>query len=86
MNDDLYGKEKVKSFFIGDLTKGYPEIASDSYDVVVCEQVLEHLSELNIAMKTPNECLSREARQLLACQFFPPVDSPYSTIRSAYLG
>src|SRR6202040_3217111 len=31
-----------RSMFIGDLTQGYPELASASYDVVVCEQVLEH--------------------------------------------
>lgn len=72
MNDDLYGKEKVKSFFIGDLTKGYPEIASDSYDVVVCEQVLEHLSELNIAMKTIERVLKPGGTAIVGVPIFPP--------------
>jgi len=32
-----------RCIFYGDLTKGYPELPDASYDVVICEQVLEHL-------------------------------------------
>src|SRR5712671_4190231 len=39
----LYRKDLYRDYFIGDLTRGYPEINSERYDVVVCEQVLEHL-------------------------------------------
>ena len=66
---DLYGE-----FFVGDLTGGYPEIASDRYDVVVCEQVLEHLGTLDVAIAT----LARIVRPggVLAIGvpiFFPPL-------------
>jgi 2-polyprenyl-3-methyl-5-hydroxy-6-metoxy-1,4-benzoquinol methylase len=35
-----YRKELYHEFFVGDLLKGYPEIWSNSYDVVVCEQCI----------------------------------------------
>jgi len=41
-----------REYFIGDLTGGYPEIGSERYDVVVCEQVLEHLDRLDRAIAT----------------------------------
>jgi SAM-dependent methyltransferase len=48
----LYKKELYREFFIGDLAGGYPEIGSGRYDVVVCEQVLEHLNSLDRAIAT----------------------------------
>jgi SAM-dependent methyltransferase len=49
---ELYKRELYHEFFIGDLADGYPEIGSDCYDVVVCEQVLEHLDTLDQAIAT----------------------------------
>ncbi|MBV9824600.1 MAG: class I SAM-dependent methyltransferase [Alphaproteobacteria bacterium] len=51
-DDVRYRRERYDEFFAGDLTQGYPEIASDHYDVAVCEQVLEHLDKLDTALKT----------------------------------
>jgi 2-polyprenyl-3-methyl-5-hydroxy-6-metoxy-1,4-benzoquinol methylase len=48
----LYRKELYENYFIGDLTGGYPEIPSAHYDIVVCEQVLEHLDRLDTALAT----------------------------------
>jgi 2-polyprenyl-3-methyl-5-hydroxy-6-metoxy-1,4-benzoquinol methylase len=48
----LYRKDAYAEYFIGDLTGGYPEIASARYDIVVCEQVLEHLDRLDTALDT----------------------------------
>ena len=48
----LYRKELYRDYFIGDLTQGYLEIPSGHYDVVVCEQVLEHLDALDTAIAT----------------------------------
>ena len=48
----LYKPELYHEFFIGDLAEGYPEIAAERYDVVVCEQVLEHLDSLDRAIAT----------------------------------
>ena len=36
-------RSSTANLFIGDLTQGYPELVTASYDVVICEQVLEHL-------------------------------------------
>jgi SAM-dependent methyltransferase len=46
----IYKRELYREFFIGDLARGYPEIESERYDVVVCEQVLEHLDSLDTAI------------------------------------
>jgi SAM-dependent methyltransferase len=54
----LFKKDLYREFFLGDLAGGYPEIPSNRYDVVVCEQVLEHLSSLDTAIAT----LSRVTR------------------------
>lgn len=48
----LYRKELYEGYFIGDLIGGYPEIPSGHYDIVVCEQVLEHLPSLDAALDT----------------------------------
>jgi 2-polyprenyl-3-methyl-5-hydroxy-6-metoxy-1,4-benzoquinol methylase len=42
----------TSDYVVGDLTGGYPEIPSEHYDVVVCEQVLEHLAALDTAIAT----------------------------------
>ncbi len=47
-----YKRELYREFFMGDLAEGYPEIESEHYDVVVCEQVLEHLDRLDTAIAT----------------------------------
>jgi SAM-dependent methyltransferase len=48
----LYKKELYQEFFIDDLSRGCPGIGSEHYDVVVCEQVLEHLDSLDTAITT----------------------------------
>jgi SAM-dependent methyltransferase len=46
----LYKRELYHEFFVGDFAEGYPEIGAEPYDVVVCEQVLEHLDRLDRAI------------------------------------
>ena len=48
----MHSRELYRTFFIGDLAAGYPEIPSERYDIVVCEQVLEHLGRLDTALDT----------------------------------
>src|SRR5205085_7435213 len=45
----LYRKDLYRDYVVGDLTGGYPEIPSEHYEIVVCEQVLEHLAALDSA-------------------------------------
>jgi SAM-dependent methyltransferase len=64
--------EAYRDFFIGDLTGGYPEIASDRYDVVVCEQVLEHLAALDTALATLVRVTRPGGRLVIGVPIFPP--------------
>ena len=67
-----YKKELYRKYFLGDLTAGYPEIGSESYDVVVCEQVLEHLSELDGALVTLARLVRPGGRLVIGVPIFPP--------------
>ena len=49
---DLYKNEKWKKIYVGDFMEGYPEIEDEAFDVVICEQVLEHLPVIETAIKT----------------------------------
>jgi 2-polyprenyl-3-methyl-5-hydroxy-6-metoxy-1,4-benzoquinol methylase len=61
-----------RRLFIGDLTCGYPELASESYDVVICEQVLEHLYELEIPFVTIARLLKPGGRAFIGVPIFLP--------------
>jgi SAM-dependent methyltransferase len=61
-----------RSMFIGDLMQGYPELASGSYDVVICEQVLEHLLELEVPMATFGRLLKPGGRAFIGAPIFLP--------------
>jgi SAM-dependent methyltransferase len=61
-----------RQFFIADLTAGCPEILSDSYDVVICEQVLEHVSELRAPMETIGRLVKPGGRAFVGVPIFPP--------------
>jgi SAM-dependent methyltransferase len=46
----MHSQELYRAFFVGDLAAGCLEVVSESYDIVVCEQVLEHLDRLDTAL------------------------------------
>ena len=70
----LYKTELYRDYFIGDLTGGYPQIGSDGYDVVVCEQVLEHLDALDRAMAALVRIVRPGGRLVIGVPiFFPPL-------------
>jgi SAM-dependent methyltransferase len=68
----LYRKDVYRDYVVGDLTGGYPEIPSGHYDVVVCEQVLEHLAALDIALATLVRVLRSGGRLVIGVPIFPP--------------
>ncbi|MCL2429241.1 MAG: class I SAM-dependent methyltransferase [Alphaproteobacteria bacterium] len=47
-----YKPHAYHDYIICDLTKPCPELRSSAYDVVICEQVLEHLSDVHSALAT----------------------------------
>lgn len=67
-----YKRHLYREFFVGDLTEGYPQIASDRYDVVVCEQVLEHLGRLEGAMATLERIVRPGGILVIGVPIFPP--------------
>ncbi len=66
----VYKRELFKEFFIGDLMQGYPQIPSNAYDVVICEQVLEHLAELPVAIATLERVLRPGGRLIVGVPIF----------------
>jgi len=67
-----YNRERYERFVLGDVAQGYPEIASQSFDVVVCEQVLEHLEHLGPALATLDRVLKPGGRLVLGVPVFLP--------------
>jgi SAM-dependent methyltransferase len=68
----FYNRDRYERFILGDLTQGYPEIASASFDIVVCEQVLEHLEDLGPALRTLDRVLKPGGRLVLGVPVFLP--------------
>lgn len=67
-----YGQEFYHQFVTGDLMTGYPEIPSDRFDLVVCEQVLEHLPQIDGAIATLERVLKPGGRLIVGVPIFPP--------------
>jgi len=61
-----------RSIFYGDLTTGYPELRSCSYDVVICEQVLEHLTDLGVSIETIGRLVKPGGRAFIGVPIFLP--------------
>lgn len=61
-----------------DLEQGMPELATDAYDVVVCEQVLEHLSAPARALSDMYRVLRPGGHLILGVPIFP---SPLHLVR-----
>lgn len=72
---NVYRRDAWKGFWIGDLTAGYPEIPSSSFDVVICEQVLEHLADIDLAVPTLERLLRPGGTLIVGVPTFPhPLD------------
>ena len=59
------------TLYTGDLTEGYPQIPSNHFDVVVCEQVLEHLPTVETAMKALSRVLKPGGTMIVGVPIFP---------------
>lgn len=59
------------NFFKIDLDKGLPEISSEKYDVVQCEQVLEHISEYTLAMSELSRVVKPGGFLVVGVPIFP---------------
>lgn len=69
-----HNRKAYQEYFVADVTGGYPEIPSERYDVVVCEQVLEHLPQLDPALATLTRLVRPGGRLVIGVPvFFPPL-------------
>jgi len=70
--DYVFKGEIYRDFFVGDLAQGFPQIPSDSFDVVICEQVLEHLASLDHAIAFLERALKPGGRLIVGVPIFLP--------------
>lgn len=56
----------------GDVTEGLPFLPDDSFDVVICEQVLEHLPDVSVPMATLARVLRPGGILIVGVPIFPP--------------
>jgi SAM-dependent methyltransferase len=78
---DLYGadleeknvhlRRQWAGFWTGDFMEGYPDIPSEAFDVVICEQVLEHLPRLETAVQTLERVLRPGGTLFVGVPIFP---------------
>lgn len=61
-----------RQFFLADLAEGCPGLPSESYDVVICEQVLEHIHEIRAPMETIGRLVKPGGRAFVGVPIFPP--------------
>lgn len=72
--DHFDPNRRYPEFFLGDVAGGYPEIPSDSFDIVICEQMLEHLPEIVTPLKTMARVTKPGGTLIIGVPiFFPPL-------------
>ncbi len=69
--DNLYRPEAWKDFWVSDLMAGLPPVPSEAYDIVICEQIFEHLSELQLGMATLSRVLRPGGIAIVGVPIFP---------------
>jgi SAM-dependent methyltransferase len=72
LNEDIYRRDLYRDLYLGDLCGGYPQIPSNAFDVVICEQVLEHLPTLERAIETLERVLRPGGRLIVGVPIFLP--------------
>jgi SAM-dependent methyltransferase len=81
-SERIYRPERYASVAIDDLRLGNPNTPSDAFDVVVCEQVLEHLPKIDAAIAGLARIAKPGGRVSLGVPIFPP---PLAAVRSAWV-
>jgi SAM-dependent methyltransferase len=68
----MYKPEAWTTLQEGDLLDGFPHLPSNHFDVVICEQVLEHLPEVDSALATLCRVVKPGGLMILGVPIFPP--------------
>lgn len=72
LRDNLYKRDAWSSLNEGDLLSGLPFLPSNHFDVVICEQVLEHLPTIDVALETLSRVLKPGGTMILGVPIFTP--------------
>jgi len=67
----IYREDDWKQIYLGNLLEGYARIPDDSFDIVICEQVLEHLPDLQVPMETLARVLKPGGTMIVGVPVFP---------------
>ncbi len=78
----IYKHELYREVWRSDLEAGNPEIPSNFYDVVVCEQVLEHLKQIDLAIEALERILKPGGRLIVGVPIFV---APLAFLRRSYV-
>jgi 2-polyprenyl-3-methyl-5-hydroxy-6-metoxy-1,4-benzoquinol methylase len=68
----IYRPHRWASLIEDDLLAGLPRVESEQFDVVICEQVLEHLPEVDLAMTALDRVLKPGGALIVGVPIFPP--------------
>ncbi len=67
----IYHPQAWSSLHEGNLLQGFPFLPDNAFDVVICEQVLEHLPEVGGALETLSRVLKPGGLMILGVPIFP---------------
>ncbi len=78
----MYRPERYGPVAVDDLTLGIPNTPSDAFDVVVCEQVLEHLPRVDLAIAGLERVAKPAGKVCIGVPIFLP---PLAALRAAWV-
>ncbi|MGD0641351.1 MAG: methyltransferase domain-containing protein [Roseiarcus sp.] len=81
-SEPVYRVERYASYTMDDLTAGNPKTPSNAFDVVVCEQVLEHLSRVDVAIATLERIAKPGGKVCVGVPIFLPL---FAFVRNAWV-
>ena len=80
--EHLYRSERYTSYRIDDLMAGNPGTPSNAFDVVVCEQVLEHLPRVDVAIAALERMAKPGGKVCVGVPIFLP---PLAFVRNRWI-
>ncbi len=80
--EPIYRLERYTSYTMDDLMAGNPKTPSNAFDVVVCEQVLEHLPRIDVAIAALERMARPGGKVCVGVPIFIP---PFAFARNAWV-
>ncbi|HXY98937.1 MAG TPA: methyltransferase domain-containing protein [Stellaceae bacterium] len=68
----IYKRASYEEMYFGDFLRCSPKIPANFYDIVVCEQVLEHLTAVGAAIAVLDRALKPGGKLIVGVPIFPP--------------